>query len=498
MKKLSRIVFSLLICFSFTSIATAQTDFEKYKQQQLSAFNQYVEQEVESFNAYRDSLNHSFATFLETAWKSFPLQAPEPLIKTPIRIPPVYDLAQEEPQPTEIPIEETLPVVVEPDPEPQPVEPSPALAPVPVFAVEYPVTVDFYGTAISLKETAKTTLPLSGVSEKEVASCWRMLSKLPHYEWEDEVMRIKAELKLNDWGVYQLLNRLYKVYFPQGNGNAQVVFSVFMLNQLGYYAKIGRAGNRLIPLVAFEQEVFNCPTFTYSNQASVKYAALVPMGENLTSVKTCDVDYANASGYMDLSMPTNPRFTVQEVAKELTPNNGKDTYRLRYNRNTVDFYTGYPCVHFTVYAKAALDDVLLESIKEQLEPAIAGKSQMDAVNWLLRFVQKSFEYKRDDEQFGYEKWFFAEETIASSYSDCEDRAILFAQLVHRLCKLPVVLVYYPGVHLATAVRFDNQQAAGSYVTVNGSRYLICDPTYTNANAGVAMPGLNEVEVMGIR
>ncbi|MDR3296686.1 MAG: hypothetical protein LBS94_00425, partial [Prevotellaceae bacterium] len=105
-----------------------------------------------------------------------------------------------------------------------------------------------------------------------------------------------------------------------------------------------------------------------------------------------------------------------------------------------------------------------------------------------------------DEQFGYEKWNFAEETIASDYSDCDDRAILFAQLVRRLLGMPVVLVYYPGVHLAAAVHFDNPAASGDYILVDSKKYLICDPTYSNADIGMAMPQLREtaVEVRKIR
>ena len=488
---MKKILFNLLICGLFTNIAVAQTDFQKYVQQQQAEFNKYAQQVDNDFKAYRDSLNQSFASYLAKEWKNFNLQKPEPLIKKPIPVPPVYAPIQEEPQPTEIPIEEPLPVVEEPQPiEPEPVKPEPT----PVSPPEYPVRATFFGTTISLKELPKSSLSLSGVSEKEVATCWRTLSQLPHYEWESEVQRLKTQLYLNDWGVYQLLNLLFEEYFPQGNSNAGVVFNVFMLNQLGYYAKMGRAGNRLIPLVAFRQEVFNCPTFTYSNKTSVKYAALMPIGQTLTSIQTCDMNYANATKYVDLSVPNNPGFGVREVTKALTPNNGKDTYYLKYNQNTVDFYTGYPCVHFPVYAEAALDEVLLESIREQIVPAITGKSQEDAVNWLLHFIQNAFTYKTDHEQFGYEKWFFAEETIASSYSDCEDRAILFAQLVRRLVGLPVALVYYPGVHLAAAVKFDNQQTAGDYVTVNGNRYLICDPTYINARIGIGMPDLRNVGV----
>ncbi|MDR1348574.1 MAG: hypothetical protein LBJ63_09155, partial [Prevotellaceae bacterium] len=92
------------------------------------------------------------------------------------------------------------------------------------------------------------------------------------------------------------------------------------------------------------------------------------------------------------------------------------------------------------------------------------------------------------------KWNFAEETIASAYSDCDDRAILFAQLVRRLLGLPVVLIYYPQIHLATAIQFDNPTTEGDYVMVDGKKYLICDPTFIHANLGMSMPDLRNVAV----
>jgi hypothetical protein len=56
--------------------------------------------------------------------------------------------------------------------------------------------------------------------------------------------------------------------------------------------------------------------------------------------------------------------------------------------------------------------------------------------------------------------------------------------VHELLKLEVVGLIYPG-HAATAVRF-SQPISGDQVEISGARYLICDPTYINADIGTAM------------
>ena len=98
-------------------------------------------------------------------------------------------------------------------------------------------------------------------------------------------------------------------------------------------------------------------------------------------------------------------------------------------------------------------------------------------------------------KWGYDRAFFASETLHYPYSDCEDRSILFARLVRDLVDLDVVLIYYPG-HLATAVAF-KQEVNGDYLTYKGHRYTVCDPTFVNAPVGMTMPGMNNREAQVI-
>jgi hypothetical protein len=106
-------------------------------------------------------------------------------------------------------------------------------------------------------------------------------------------------------------------------------------------------------------------------------------------------------------------------------------------------------------------------------------------------VQKSFAYKTDDDQFGHEKYMLADETVFYPYSDCEDRAFFFAYLVKKLVGLDVIGLDYPG-HVATAVNF-SIDLPGDSVIRNGKKYLVCDPTYINANLGMAMPQFKSVK-----
>ena len=60
--------------------------------------------------------------------------------------------------------------------------------------------------------------------------------------------------------------------------------------------------------------------------------------------------------------------------------------------------------------------------------------------------------------------------------------------------MPVVLVHYPGRHLATAIRFSDSSITGDYILVDDEKYLICDPTYEGAKLGMGMPQLKNIPV----
>lgn len=350
----------------------------------------------------------------------------------------------------------------------------------------------FSGTTFVLPKVAARFPRLTGADESQVASYWNALSAIPYEVWTAHIRKLKSLLGLNDWGLYLLIGNAFKAYCPQGSENEQVIFSVFTFNQLGYKAKIGRTGQELLPLIVFNCEAYNALYFNFSTEPGIRYSVIDPKHRSLSSVKCYTLNHAIARQPVDASLPVSPRLAVDVRTKTL--NDRQRDYHLAYNKNLVDFYATLPCVNFAIYGQAIPDPVFLKSVEQQLAPALQGMTQEAAINYLLHFVQYAFRYKTDEEQFGYEKWFFAEETIASSFSDCGDRAILFAQLVRHLLKMPVVLVYYPGKHLATAVCFSNPDTTGDYITVDGTRYLLCDPTYTGADLGMGMPQLAGVPI----
>lgn len=468
-----------------------QRDFERYAKEEEKAFYAYMKMEEEKFKNYNDSINREFGKYLAETWKEINLQWKEPLIKYPVPLT-VYNPDMPRPKPARLPVKEEVELPTGLFPRVEANISLPSKLPVDVAANQ--LKKSFYGVTVTFNKPAFSMPRLAGTTEREVSAFWMALAKLPYEDWAGRIIQWKSGLKLNDWGLYLLIKEAFTAYAPGGTENEQVIFTVFTLNQLGYLAKIGRVQQDLLPLIAFGCRVSNTFAFRYEK---IDYSVVNAKHKNLSSVQFCHTDYAGATKLLDMSVDFSPMLASEIITKTV-----KDTrrrYELRFNKNLVDWYATYPLVDFAIYARAALDENFLQSIAQQIKPVLSGLSQEQAINELLHFVQFAFIYAKDRDQFGYEKWNFAEETIASSYSDCEDRAILFTQLVRALLDMPIVLIYYPGRHLATAVKFDDPQIEGDYIiTVDGQKYLLCDPTYKTGVVGMCMPHLRDVPIKVIK
>lgn len=174
------------------------------------------------------------------------------------------------------------------------------------------------------------------------------------------------------------------------------------------------------------------------------------------------------------------------------------TAKVQVNQNLLDFYNTYPtsivgenvCSRWAMYANTQMAEDVNHVLYPQLRNLIMGYSEIESVNILLHWVQTGLVYEYDDKVWGHDRAFFAEETLYYPYCDCEDRAILFTRLVRDLLGLDCILIYYPG-HLASAVYF-TQQVNGDYISLNGRKFIVCDPTYIGAPVGMTMPSMDNV------
>jgi len=344
----------------------------------------------------------------------------------------------------------------------------------------------FFGEDITIFIDKKQSLKPFKFSKDGLRNFWKMMAKTKYKPLLKQIVAYQKSLNLNGWGLYKLVHRLGKeIYLNNGNAN---MFAWFILSKMGYDVKVGYTKSTVYLLSTMAHKLYQVAFFKIDNK---RYYVLTPNGriKKVGQMFTYNGNYPKANKKLSFVMKKPILFDSSISTKELKFYYREDkkyyTVYGKYNQELVDFYKTFPQSDYKVYFEDEVSQQTSYSLLNGLKPFIQDKSELEAVNFLLRFVQKSFRYRTDQMQFGYEKPLFLEETLKYPYSDCEDRSIFFAYLVKKLTNLDVVGVKYSD-HMATAVAFSSD-TVGAKFRYNGKVYTITDPTYINANVGQAMP-----------
>jgi len=484
-------LFITLLALSFATTLAAQVEDEwdklmkESKENATKDFDDFVKQANQEFEDFRRQANESYAKFMEEAWKLYDAKDAEPAPWTqPKPVVPLEDVAPEtnamieydeiiESPSDRIP-EATLPegsltdVEVRLQGQPEPMEPI-----LPVYESDYNVQNLFlYGSSFPVRvEPAKETIKLKDPSEKNVARMWRKLST-PYYDnIVAECLQQRKERSLCDWAYVKFTEQMANKYFEPGSNEA-VVLQMYILTQSGYQMRMARAGKKLTLLMGSKEKLYQ---YKYFIMDKVQYY-IIDKSMKDKSMNVYDRAFPNEK-LLSMAM-VQPKFNVNKTEKKnITAGNKLGLkINIEFNQNLLDFYTDCPVSsQWDYYSKASFSNEVKKTLYPALRKEIEGKNEVDAVEFLLNFVQTSFDYKTDQNQFGYERPLYPDESLYYPYCDCEDRSILFSCLVRELVGLDVVLLAYPA-HLSTAVHF-NRDVKGDYVMVDGDKYTVCEPTF---------------------
>ena len=461
--------------------AQAQT-FEEYKKRVQSEFCQYKSEKEREFKAYRDRINAEFAEYMRQTWPEYQSTPAEPVPDSPEPPKPIIKEPDTPPSNDPIPFDKVTPVP-EPIIPPQPVVPLPKPEPQPVVPEKPTFAFTYYGMECQIPLEDKHRFTLADATENSFADGWMTLSADKYLPVIAKCLDYRDRLRLCDWGYVRFVEQMTTAFFPAAQLNEARLMQMFILTQSGYKVRMARVGNKLVLLLPSKDTIVY--QYSYLNIGGYKYY-LVDSSLGRTSVKLFNREFPKEQDF-SLRMAEPPTLPVNKApARYLQSKHDKETaVEVSINRNLIDFYNDYPqSSHWDIYSSASLSELAKAQLYPVLRKAIADKDKPAAANILLHFVQTAFEYATDEEQFGAERALFGDETLFYPYSDCEDRAILFSILVRELLGLDVVLLHYPG-HLATAACFDTE-VQGDHLQVDGQRYVVCDPTYINANVGQAM------------
>ena len=477
------LMFVTLFWGGFQSRAQTFEEWKKQRQQEMQQFKDDRDKQLarlaNEFDDFVKKRDQEYAKYLKENWKKFKvmqgLEVPE---EPKPDEPPVYEKPERPEPPKPLPV--AKPTMQEvPEIVPQPILPR-VTKQEPDDFPQLSTSFDFYGFEVLLSYDENLKKPGSAQFNEQTISAWfGQMSNTNYNSLIEQLVFYRNQMNLNDWGYYLLVKNTAKEIAMQENDARLLTW--FLLIRSGYKVKAAYFENQVYVLLPIRNQVYGKNFFTFDN------LNFYMMEGSLTNIYTYEKDFPDAQKIMDLNIYSPLAIGEKTETKELTFDYNKpgEQLKINYNVNLINFYKDYPLSDLKVYFDATVSPESKYSIASDFAKMLEGKSEIEAANILLNFVQTAFQYQTDQEQFGYEKFFFAEEAFYYPYCDCEDRSVLFSYLVKSLLNLDVIGLNYPG-HVATAICF-NADVTGDFINYDGKKYVVADPTYINAPVGLTMP-----------
>ena len=484
-----------VLCFLGIARMFAQDDesFGAYRARKQAEFSDYRKERRKAFEDFRRKRNEEFARFLRERWTPVKSQPVVPRPKDEM-VPPVVTPKDEinpvePPAPKPIPYDEVLPAPA-PIPQPQPIEPIEEIPEPTVSKQEFL----FYGTLGSVRVDKDKLVRLRALNENSIADAWLELSEDKYTNLIHDCLQIRQEHNLCDWAYLMMLRQMANAVYGENTDEAELLVA-YVYCQSGYKMRLAISGGRLHMLFASAHIIYDwsrCP---------IGDEMYYPLDSGLQGeVYICEQQYPKEQT-MSLFIPKEQKFAYAETAPSVYQSKRDSEMKIsvKANKNLMDFYTSYPTSmigdnfvsKWAIYANTPMSEHVKKQVYPAIRSAIRGCDQWTAVNKILNFVQTGFVYEYDDEVWGHDRAFFAEESLHYPYCDCEDRSILLTRIIRDLLGLNCILIYYPG-HLASAVEFTEGTPTGDYIQYQGRRFFIADGTIIGYGApvGKTMSGMD--------
>lgn len=495
----------------YVSPAKVEKNPEKDKKRSFrDDYEEFKNKALQEYTAFRKKALQDYAKFVRDAWQEFGAEPPIPVPQeeeiAPMVVPgseaetaswfgdlfrkvknsikkktpsdkPVKKTSDELPQKEVI---VTAPAPKQPAPEVQVCEQKKSMNDYMVFSL--------FGTECRVRIGDDCRFTLKSVEPDEVANAIELLSNIQFDNILYDCLKEREKHGFSDWAYYQMLIALTDNFYGPGSNEGTLV-RAFLYSQSGYKMRLAHDGAKLYMLTASSHVIYERSMYFIGGETYYQLE-----GERNDKLRICPAKFPKESPLsLQISgaqvFSGNPTME-RTVTSKLNP---EFSFTFISNKNYLDFYDTYPTsavgnnfmTRWAMYANTPLEKGMVEQLYPQIREKLAGLSKQEAVQQLLYWVQTGFEYAYDEDVWGSDRAFFGEESLFYPYCDCEDRSILLSHLVRDLVGLDVVLVYYPG-HLAMAVNFP-EEVEGDYLLLDGRKFMVCDPTYINAEIGMTMP-----------
>jgi hypothetical protein len=349
-----------------------------------------------------------------------------------------------------------------------------------VNAQEKEIHVDFYKYTFraNIDSAVLVNLP-QPLAEQGFKESYNSISKTNYQPLIDSLLAYKTKYQLNDWLYYQLIRRVAQQISPKENNYGRYTFyKWFMLCRSGYDARLALSHQKLIFYIYNNEEIRDIPFFIVDGKQFVclNYHDYAQTDLNNDPPIPVNISIAIAQKAFSYKVTMMPDFQpAHNLEKKMTFVYGHKTYHfsIKLNSDLEKAFANYPGVSFETYFNIPLSKETYGSLIPLLKNNVKGMDQKKGVDYLMRFTRYAFLYENDDENFGREKRLSPEQTLYSTYSDCDDRAALFFYLVKEIYNLPMIALLYP-THITMAVQFS--KPIGKPIVYKGKAYSLCEPT----------------------
>lgn len=342
---------------------------------------------------------------------------------------------------------------------------------------ERAVTLRFYSERINLSYNTDIVLPFTDeIHEKSIVAYYQQLQRQDHRTLLRALQDHKKNLQLNDWLFYQLLRQTVMEIMAGHSNVQQELTSWFLLSQAGFDTRLTFHEEGVYLYVYTTEEVFEVPMIqengrTYINLTSIHRGE----GNGQQALYLLNFTAKPQGRPFSFYLSRLPRLRPQLQSRVFEFSFGEYVYQVDVttDETIVQIMKNYPFIAENQYLEVPFSSSVSSSLLPQLRKMIQGKTEREALEFLVAFTRSSFQYQDDKDYFGYSKPMIADEVFHYPYSDCEDRSALFYRLVRELLDLPMIVIAYQD-HLTIGVALS--ESCEDAIEHQGRRYCVCDPT----------------------
>ncbi len=475
-------------------------NFNQAKESLTEWFNENIKANtVGDFEEIQRQNNQDFANYLRTEWPCFPIAVDNrPTLtdgsfftdKTPID-------ATADKTPRLIQAEShiaPLPVIFPPIPENY-TSGAGTEAVAALLSKQQFLPIKFYGKEMKIHYTPSLrNISLGKGTGKHIAKFWQYLSDQEFNPVLFQLYQYKEELKLNDYQYYLLVRLFAENLFSKSKNGESLLFTVFILNQTGYDARIARLNgekeSRLVILLPLFEDAYNLSYVTLGNNKYYIAENNLSKKELQGNIQVYEKAFASA---------THPvSFRLDPTQSAIAPLYGK-FQGYTFNERLAQMQADLPAGTLPLYATANFNELMEKTFRYKMKPELDSMVQKKQDENLKRILS---EREKQEMKILYLNAFLNRcLTCQSKQSarlngcllypdmmfmkkgsgDILDRSLLLCQIANRILEIPAVLLIYPDFAMAAVALAEGEAPEGSpfgqcdCIEIDGKRYYLCGP-----------------------